>query len=485
MSGEEFSFLLASMLKPGQAGEFLKAALLETSGNAIPADDGQAQFLTASGTVTEEAIEVKDGGQPAPEAAGNEAPLNVPSFPHTPAEMILPIELSAFAVLVGPAQQNPLSGAPPIAYNEAGITQKKPDAVPSNFYLPVQPLDGCVAAKAGEQGDIAPVIEAAGSLTNAVSGKSRKNEELPGKTGAASNEKGRIELAPGLLNDSGQQEHFEIEIPAEDILKHSVVEPEQGPAIAASGAKPEALENVDFSVLFEQEPVERPGQPGRAEKVSFEEGRSPQADLGFTFHGSEDHEQDSGSRDSAGASANHVHETHGAKPEHIISAAFDKLIDSPVKEAPAAPVRMAPLASEVQEKVQAGIKVSLEQGGGEVKMKLNPESLGEVRIKLNVSSGMVKAEIIVENPEVKHIIESDSSFLRESLGSHGLTLEKCVVEVGRPSDARGREGSGESALSGDERRPMKDRDEKGSSNWQRHYRGNHGRQEDGGVDFFI
>jgi flagellar hook-length control protein FliK len=160
-----------------------------------------------------------------------------------------------------------------------------------------------------------------------------------------------------------------------------------------------------------------------------------------------------------------------------------------VKEFSASPARVAPLAAEVQEKVQAGIKVSVEQGGGEVKMKLNPESLGEVRIKLNVASGVVKAEITVENIEVKRIIESDSAFLRDSLGAHGLTLDKCVVEVGRSFEAGTREKSGES-FSGDEQRPMKDREHekenRENSGWQhRHFRKNYARHEDGGVDFFI
>lgn len=301
-------------------------------------------------------------------------------------------------------------------------------------------------------------------------------------------EKGRIELPGGLLLNGAQQEHFEVEIPAEEILKQAVAEPVIEPAIAASGEKNEAPhESAALSQVFEQEPVELSENSGKAEKITIGQVRGQQADMrGFAFQGSEDQSQ----HDSEASKSQPVQETQAGKPENIMNTlSFEKIIDAPVKDNSASPVRVAaPLADEVQEKVQAGIKVSLEQGGGEVKMKLNPESLGEVRIKLNVASGVVRAEITVENLEVKRIIESDSGFLKDSLGAHGLTLDKCVVEVGRSFEAGNhREKNGES-FSGDEQSPMKDRDEKENrqnSGWHRHFRNNQTRHEDGGVDFFI
>ena len=330
----------------------------------------------------------------------------------------------------------------------------------------------------------------AGTETDGVNSGSGQMKNLPEKTGASFSETSRVEPASGLFADGAHMEHFEIEIPAEEILKQAALEPEAGPALAASFAVAEAPdENPALSQVFEQEPAGRSENSGKAEKGFIDQVRGQQADLsGFTFHqGSEDREQN-GRGGLANANSQPVQDKEGVGTENIMNALIEKQFGTLVNEGAPAPVKASSLAAEVQEKVQAGIKVSLEQGGGEVKMKLNPESLGEVLIKLNVASGVVRAEIIVESAEVKRILESDFAFLRDSLGGHGLTLDKCVVEVCRSFDATRREGDGESALSGDEQRPMKDRDEKENrenSGWHRHFRQNYGRHEDGGVDFFI
>ncbi|MBI2399507.1 MAG: flagellar hook-length control protein FliK [Deltaproteobacteria bacterium] len=311
-------------------------------------------------------------------------------------------------------------------------------------------------------------------------------EDSPEKASAPMSEKGKIEFGSSLLQGQPLKEHFEVEIPAEEILRQTVAEPAVEPARAASGEKAEApRENAVLSTVFEQEPVEMPEHSGKAEKAAIDQVRGQQADMpGFAFQGSEGQ----GQNDSEAFSSQPVQETQAGKSENMMNnLSFEKILEAPVKEPSASP-RVAPLAAEVQEKVQAGIKVSVEQGGGEVKMKLNPESLGEVRIKLNVASGIVRAEITVENLEVKRIIETDSAFLRDSLGAHGLTLDKCVVEVGRSFEAGERERSGES-LYGDEQKPMKDREQekqnRENSGWHRHFRKNQTRHEDGGVDFFI
>lgn len=178
-------------------------------------------------------------------------------------------------------------------------------------------------------------------------------------------------------------------------------------------------------------------------------------------------------------------EAEGVRPEAAAApSAFGKLIERADAAGPAA-ARPSTVAAEVHEKVQAGIRVSAESGGGEVKMKLHPESLGEVRVRLNVSEGVVRAEIMVDSAEVKGIIEADAAFLKESLGAHGLTLEKCVVEVGRSFDAREREYADGRHQQGHERKtPEEGMHEKGKG-WQRQFGRNQGRDEDGGVDFFV
>ena len=437
---------------------------------------GALEKPPAAGLEPAETFEVKEGEKAAPETPVTEAPLN-----------LFTNEFVSFAAAKA-AVQSPLS-APSVGYHETGLTQKTLLSVPSNAYLPNQLVQGRVIAGTVAEAFIAAETGFAGTETDGVNSGSGQMKNLPEKTGAAFSEKSRVEPASGLFADGAHMEHFEIEIPAEEILKQAALEPEAGPALAASFAVAEAPdENPALSQVFEQEPAGRSENSGKAEKGLIDQVRGQQADLsGFTFQGSEDREQN-GRGALANANSQPVQDKEGAGTENIMNALIEKQIGTLVNETAPAPVKASSLAAEVQEKVQAGIKVSLEQGGGEVKMKLNPESLGEVRIKLNVASGVVRAEIIVESAEVKRILESDSAFLRDSLGGHGLTLDKCVVEVCRPFDAARREGNGESALSGDEQRPMKDRDEKENrenSGWHRHFRQNYGRHEDGGVDFFI
>ncbi len=478
MSGEEFSLLFGAMLDPSHTGELLKTPLPETSGQPVVLDEMAEQALSAAPV---EAFEAEEGeaiiekGDAVPEEAEeaiSEAFLTV-----------LPKVPTVFAAPAGPATEAALNGKVSEEASEPAV-KETPAPVSTNIYFPVTPAYTYVEGETAPQAAMNPEAPAKAQASNIAA--PQINDKQTEKKEVLSTSDGKIELAGIPLKETPQQEHFEIEIPAEEILKQALKEPETGPAIAASGPKTEAPEeNAGRVMTFAPEPVENHGKPEKAEKLN-EDVKSNVAEFsGSAFQGAENKGREE-QGDYAGANAASVPETSSSKPEQMMSAvSFDKFVDSPVKETPAAPQRLTPVAAEVQEKVQAGIKVSVEQGGGEVKMKLNPESLGEVRIKLSVASGVVKAEIIVENPEVKRIIESDTSFLRDSLGSHGLTLDKCVVEVGKSHDARGRETGSEQRFSGDEHRPMKDRDEKGNSAWQRNFRQKQQRQADGGVDFFI
>lgn len=85
--------------------------------------------------------------------------------------------------------------------------------------------------------------------------------------------------------------------------------------------------------------------------------------------------------------------------------------------------------SEVYEKLNSGIKLSMVQGGKEVRMSLAPEHLGQLHIKLNVAEGVVKANIIVDSASVKSILDADAGKLKEIFGQNGLVLEKYSVVV--------------------------------------------------------
>jgi len=107
---------------------------------------------------------------------------------------------------------------------------------------------------------------------------------------------------------------------------------------------------------------------------------------------------------------------------------FKELVDMPARTSPAAAVDSF---EELKEKLNAGIRISVQNGGGEVRMRLNPENLGELVIKLNIVNDDVVAEILADNLEVKRAIETDASVLKEALGANGLNLKECVIGISR------------------------------------------------------
>lgn len=363
----------------------------------------------------------------------------------------------------------------------------------AGFKEPVYPVHGFVAEKKTAQTDV-PAISVdmtalEGAAQPSVIVLLEKTAPAP-----AANEIRAIDVkSPEVFS----KEHFEVEIPAEVVMRHSEAEnsaiSQEATAAPVYAGKAEAFKEalaaeVPMPVSKERETVENARQEDAVEGGEHAAKADPTR-FGFMDdnegHGRDGEEKRHESLSSSGGQS--VAGTRSTGAEQTLSpAGFEKLMEAPSTEAATRPGRPAPITAEVHEKVQAGIKVSVESNGGEVRMKLNPESLGEVRIRLNVDSGTVKAEIIVENMEVKRIIESDSSFLRESLGTHGLTLDKCVVEVSRSFDARGREGDGNDQRAGAEQRQPREREqEKGGTPWQGRYRQEHGRRDDGRLDFFI
>jgi flagellar hook-length control protein FliK len=80
--------------------------------------------------------------------------------------------------------------------------------------------------------------------------------------------------------------------------------------------------------------------------------------------------------------------------------------------------------------VSRAISVNLTPGASEVKLKLHPEHLGEMTLKLVVTGTTVQAQALVTNPAVQHALESQLSHLRQQLADSGLSLTSFGVAVG-------------------------------------------------------
>ncbi len=77
-------------------------------------------------------------------------------------------------------------------------------------------------------------------------------------------------------------------------------------------------------------------------------------------------------------------------------------------------------------------RVSFKGNGlkNEVFIKLDPPSLGSVRMNISTVGDSVRATVVTETQAVKQVIENNLSALRDSIGDQGLKVESFTVLVG-------------------------------------------------------
>lgn len=73
-----------------------------------------------------------------------------------------------------------------------------------------------------------------------------------------------------------------------------------------------------------------------------------------------------------------------------------------------------------------------QKGGGEMKITMTPEGLGQVNMKVNVKGDQVTVEMVAESTEAKRMIEKGLGELKSSLASHNLKVD--LIRVETPSD---------------------------------------------------
>lgn len=69
------------------------------------------------------------------------------------------------------------------------------------------------------------------------------------------------------------------------------------------------------------------------------------------------------------------------------------------------------------------------QGGGEMRLKLKPDALGEVRIGVISHGNSVSLQIHALDEKAKRIVEESLGSLKDALASHSLTLAKVDLQV--------------------------------------------------------
>jgi flagellar hook-length control protein FliK len=89
--------------------------------------------------------------------------------------------------------------------------------------------------------------------------------------------------------------------------------------------------------------------------------------------------------------------------------------------APAQPVAVTDLVQSAQ--------VMVRDGGGEMKVTLTPDGLGEVAMKVSVRDGKVSVQMITESDEAKKLIERQLGDLKTSLTSQHLSVDGIKVDT--------------------------------------------------------
>lgn len=127
-----------------------------------------------------------------------------------------------------------------------------------------------------------------------------------------------------------------------------------------------------------------------------------------------------------------------------LGSAHDAALETLAKPAPAA----APHSSTPLERLRemAGselVRASslvLKDGGGEIRLVLKPESLGSVRIRMNIVDNAIEGRIIVDSSAVKHVFDGSIDALRRALTAEGFQMGSLQVSVGgQNADTGGRQ----------------------------------------------
>ena len=78
-----------------------------------------------------------------------------------------------------------------------------------------------------------------------------------------------------------------------------------------------------------------------------------------------------------------------------------------------------------------GMSAMLNQNGGMMRMRLEPDALGEVRIQMNLNRGSVSVSFEASSAEARGLIQQHLQTLEAALKAQGMTVEQLTVKGGQ------------------------------------------------------
>ncbi len=82
----------------------------------------------------------------------------------------------------------------------------------------------------------------------------------------------------------------------------------------------------------------------------------------------------------------------------------------------------------LQAQMSRGMAAVLAQRGGAVSLRLQPEALGELRVRLDWERGAVSVRFVAGSERARELLEHALPGLRASLEARGLEVERVAVE---------------------------------------------------------
>lgn len=104
-----------------------------------------------------------------------------------------------------------------------------------------------------------------------------------------------------------------------------------------------------------------------------------------------------------------------------------KIIETTLRSMEAKQVPRQEVFSQVMNAIKANLTVG--EHGSQMLIKLQPEQLGDVEVKVSMHKGVVLAEIKVENETVKAVIETNLDQLKNALSQKGYNTNQISVAI--------------------------------------------------------
>ena len=82
------------------------------------------------------------------------------------------------------------------------------------------------------------------------------------------------------------------------------------------------------------------------------------------------------------------------------------------------------------------IQMNLQNGGNGLRIRLRPESLGQIEIRAENAAGGVIARIVTESADIKNYLENNLQSLQQTLQNQGLKIERIEIVVQDGFDTR-------------------------------------------------